>query len=97
LVEITEQLFVQAVVVKGGMIAGLFYNPVAPFKNFLNGMQIMMRGIEGFWTEGTAGKVIHHIILGRLKGRISKHDEEWKKDCEEVRIRTTEIQRVKIT
>lgn len=98
----TGAAFVQAVVVKGGMIAGLFYNPVAPFKNFLNGMQsLMMRdGIEGFWTEGTAGKVIHHIILGRLKGRISKkHDEEWKKtvlfieSLRAIENQTTEIQK----
>lgn len=97
----TGSAFIQATIVKAGMLGGLAWNIVAPFKNFINGMSsLMMRdGNPGFWNEGNAGVAMNHILFHNVKRLSSKHAEEWKKTVlfiESLRIienQTTEIQK----
>mgnify|MGYP000914572911 CR=1 FL=1 len=74
----------ESLLVKLPFLAGLAWNQVAPLKNFLNGMVMVLNRDGQFWTEGNSNIAMHHILghpfksLGSKLG-LSDHQEEWKK------------------
>jgi hypothetical protein len=74
----------ESLLVKLPFLAGLAWNQVAPLKNFLNGMTMVINRDGQFWTEGNANIAMHHILGHPLKSLGSKlglndHKKEWEK------------------
>jgi predicted HTH domain antitoxin len=80
----TAGAIVESILVKLPFLAGLAWNQVAPLKNFLNGMTMVLNRDGQFWTEGNASIAMNFFLGHPLKSLGSKfglndHQEEWKK------------------
>lgn len=80
----TVGAIVESTLLKLPFLAGLAWNQVAPLKNFLNGMVMVLNRDGQFWTEGNANIAMNFVLghpLKSLKGKIglNEHQEEWKK------------------
>jgi len=94
----------ESLLVKLPFLAGLAWNQVAPLKNFLNGMVMVLNRDGQFWKEGN-GNIAMNFILGhpikmvKSKMKLNDHQEEWKKAVlfiESLRViedQTSELQR----
>lgn len=74
----------ESLLVKLPFLAGLAWNQVAPLKNFLNGMSMVINRDGQFWKEGNANIAMNFVLGHPLKSLGSKfglndHREEWKK------------------
>ena len=74
----------ESLLVKLPFLAGLAWNQVAPLKNFLNGMSMIINRDGQFWTEGNANIAMNFVLGHPLKSLGSKfglndHKQEWKK------------------
>lgn len=100
----TAGALAESLFIKIPFLAGLAWNQVAPIKNFLNGMVMVINRDGQFWTEGNANIAMHHILghpvkmLGN-KMNLNDHQEEWKKTVlfiESLRVienQTSELQK----
>lgn len=74
----------ESILIKLPFLAGLAWNQVAPLKNFLNGMVMVLNRDGQFWEEGNANIAMNFILGHPLKSlgnkfSLNNHQEEWKK------------------
>jgi len=74
----------ESVLIKLPFLAGLAWNQVAPLKNFLNGMVMVLNRDGQFWEEGNANIAMNFVLGHPLKSlgnkfSLNNHQEEWKK------------------
>jgi hypothetical protein len=74
----------ESILIKLPFLAGLAWNQVAPLKNFLNGMVMVLNRDGQFWKEGNANIAMNFVLGHPLKSlgnkfSLNNHQEEWKK------------------